>query len=364
MPASPREALARWLATVARRLGGPPAPPSPTDVVAETTHLRPTALLAAARERVNWREEWARHVTPLHFRLRAVAGSEVPASDLLARRLRLHAANLCLLFTADWSRPAADGGSPVAVYAGSRRRVEVPLPDPAGQVEAIDGEQLDALIDLVEWAYGDEVRGDRLALVQSEIARALAHVPPADRFGGLLARAARMCDDLRANWKVFLEGELEEFLSQIQALEEYVAATVEAYSRQTADMIKNLSDSTLAAVGAVVVSIVAAVVGDQPEPLLLLVGAGLYLAYLVLLPLLYNMRQRWETHRALRANFEARRKRFALRLHGKVDEIVGSQVEDSERRFVRWFGLSLAAYGVVIFAVLVTIATVYDYLTR
>jgi hypothetical protein len=126
---------------------------------------------------------------------------------------------------------------------------------------------------------------------------------------------------LHWHWKAFIENKVDAYMSQVQALEDYVASTVQAFTGQVSALIKSLSDTMLAAVGALLGSFIAALFKDKFDPTIFVIGMLIY----------------------------------AQRLYPEnVDEIVGGQVAKSRRHFRRWFWATILAYAVVVFAAVMT----------
>ncbi len=294
-----------------------------------------------------WETPWVTHLTPLHL---AVEGAP-PARDPVAQALRAQFVNLCILFTAD----RVEGSSGWrAVYSGAGERTVV---SPAGATE-IDDEAavkgVGALSRLVWWTYEGLFRRDRLAFLQSAVARILRpFVPDGEQEAvnpcrKLLLSAGAIRERLEPDWKMFIDGRLEKFGAQVRALKQDVSATVDTFSNQIGAMIKSLSDTMLAAVGILLGAYIAALFKKDLLPEILAFSVAVYIVYLLIFPLGYNMSERLGSYRALHSQFQVRRQRFERDLStAEVQLIVGSQVEKSERRFRRWFALVLATYLIV-----------------
>jgi len=355
-------ALSKWWRSLARWPRGersqPPVPAGPEESE-KPVKLSPQDLYSAARRRLNWQAEWLQHLTPLHL----AAYGEVPKTDRIARRLRVQTANLCVLFTADWTKKTPLGDGYMATYAGSRREAQILLAKPENCTLQVPTGSVEALIDLVKWAYGSDIGGDRLSLVQNTVARTLQDsLKPEDGYQSLLLRAPSILGEVKTQWKFFLEGKVEEFMEQIQALETEVSSTVQAFTERTAAMIKSLSETVLGAVGVLIGSFIAALVKGDTELPVIYIGVGAYLLYLLLFPLLFNMSHHRQTYKTLSEQFELRRRRFEERLYkDKVDEIVGDRVRKSRRRFWTWFFVTFFAYLVVAVGVLTIVRSVEPY---
>ncbi len=307
-------------------------------------NLDPKGIYDACRDSVNWQAKWLDFLTPLHL---AVA-DRCPDYDSIIKPLRVHQVNLCMMFTADWTREAPAGRTLVAIFSRStrRRKVKVTLADPRRAGAGISARSVQ---DLIRVAVGAYQRSSFIGLVQSAVAAALQDTESKDRYDLLTDRASELRDEIEARWKLFMEGELEEFMDQVQALEDYVADTVRTFSDQTSTMIKSLSDTMLAAVAVLLGSFVAMLASENFNPVILTIGVAVYLVYLVVFPLNYNMRQRQENYQALATQFDLRQRRFKERLYPKkVRGIVGEHVEKSKGRFERWFKWTVRAYWAVV----------------
>ncbi|MCK4458287.1 MAG: hypothetical protein KAU52_00990, partial [Methanosarcinales archaeon] len=265
----------------------------------------------------------------------------------------IHQVNSIILYTAD--RTVGDNDKPrLSTYAGASQSVELTLGNPADPIEEKVLAGVSDLMEMLEWAYNPKWSADRLPLVQIGIAQTLHAASPAVRYQLLLHNAPNIFDGLKWHWKVFIEGKVDAYVSQVHALEDYVADTIQAFADQIAAMIKSLSDTMLAAVAVLLGSFIAALFKDEFNPTIFTIGMVVYAVYVLIFPLFYNMRHQWERYQALLDNFKERQLRFEERLYPeKVGTIVGTQVTGSQRRFTYWFWATCAAYIVVIILAIV-----------
>ena len=293
---------------------------------------------------LKWQVPWLKHLTPLHLKV----DGKISSDDSIAKKLQVHQFNSIILYTAD--RTVGDSNKPsLSTYAGTNQSVELILKNPADPIEEDVLAGVCYLMEMLEWAYNPKWSDDRLPLVQIGVAQALHAASPLDRYQLLLHNAQNIFDGLKWHWKAFIEGKVDSYVSQIQALEDYVADTVQAFADQITDMIKNLSDTMLAAVGVLIGSFIAALFRGEFDSNIFAIGIGVYALYVAIFPLCYNMKHQWEQYQTLRDNFKMRQKRFEDRLYPeKVSKIVGTQITDSQHRFNRWFYATLVAYIIVI----------------
>ena len=309
--------------------------------------LAPEEIAKARNDHLRWEAEWLTSLTPLHL----LVDGEAPPTDPVAQALLLHRANLCLLFSADRTVRTGAGLTGLrAIYSGGQQKAEVdlsPLEDfPPGDKLRKNGVEI--LESLVGWAYARRFTSDRLTFLQTEIARALRGVSATKAFRELLRQAARIGEDLDIRWRAFIEGKVDAFTAAIRALEDDVASTAQAFSEQTSALIRSLSETMLAAVAVVLGSFIATVFDKDSDPEILRIGLLLYLVYLLVFPVGYNMIERWRSFAVARRHFQERRQRFETGIDpATVQGIVDKPLERSERRFKRWFGLTLATYLIV-----------------
>lgn len=301
-------------------------------------------MYKTCQKNLYWQVPWFKHLTPLHLKV----DGQIPRDDSIAKALLIHQVNSIILYTAD--RTVGDNNKPnLSTYAGANQNVEITLKNPADPIEEEVLAGVSYLMEMLEWAYNPTWSEDRLPLVQIGVAQALHAASPLVRYQLLLHNAPNIFNELKWHWKAFIDGKVNSYVSQIQALEDYVANTVQGFADQITDMIKSLSNTMLAAVGVLIGSFIAALFKDKFDPNIFAIGMGVYALYVLIFPLFYNMKHQWEQYQVLCDHFKERQIRFEKRLYPeKVSEIVGTQITDSQRRFKRWFYATLVAYIIVI----------------
>lgn len=294
-------------------------------------------MYEACRRRVKWERAWLAQLTPLHLKLTDLKVSDDP----IVRALRVHGANVAILYTADRTAEQPPGRW-LATYESSKGSAEVALGEPARPLAASPA----ALIDVAEWAYAPERPADRLPIVQLTVLQYVqAEDDPEARFDLLVGRGERILADLQWNWKSFLDGKLDGYWSQVREAEKYVDDTVQAYADQIGVLIKSLSDAVLAAIAALIGSFVVALFRDKFNASLFTLGMMAYAAYVLLFPCALGLAHTWQRGKGLDRDFAARHRRFLERLNPRtVEEVVGERVRDSRRRFIAWFLAALVIY--------------------
>jgi hypothetical protein len=302
-----------------------------------------------ARETLKWLDFQLGCLTPLHLKLEG----DRPADDPIANALLVHFVNLVVLYTADravrW-----DDGRLEATYAGANQTVTFDLVRSGTFLDERAQASAGWLIKIVEWAYeradSRDWPKDRLPLVQIAVCQALRSAEPGDRYRLLLCNARNIFHELQWHWKAFIEGKVDAYIAKVKDLEDYVDKTVAAFADQVSTMIDSLSKTMLVAIATVLGSFIGAIFKDKFNPAIFIIGMTTYAAYVFLFPLAYNMSHTWGCYRTLVKEFEERRRRFEEHLYAdKVKEIVGQRVDESQRRFVLWFGITVGSYVAVIF---------------
>ena len=293
---------------------------------------------------LKWDQPWVDSLTPMHLKLEGERDSDdVPIATLLEQ----HLVNLVVLYTA--GRSLRREGQLLATYAGAQHSVDVPLlqTDRIGRVPTSDGAY--ALLKIFEWAYDPNFSGDKLPLVQVAVAQSLHAADTGVRCHLLLQNGPMLYDSLQWHWKALIESKVDAYVTQVRALEEYVSETVRAFAGQVTNMINDLTKNMLAAVGVVVGSFIGSLFKDKFNPVIFFIGMLVYAVYVLVFPLAFGMSNRREEYQALKDEFKDRRERFeALLYEGRVKEIVGDRIHDSQERFERWFSRVKGAYILLI----------------
>lgn len=187
--------------------------------------------------------------------------------------------------------------------------------------------------------------------------QALYSTDPEDRYKALIYNSANIFNGLQWHWKAFVEGKIDAYMSQVKDLEDYISKTVQAVADQISAIIKSLLDTMLAAIGALLGSFIAALFNDKFNPTIFMIGMAVYATYVLIFPLCYNMLNQWQCYQALIKDFGRRRRSFEGQLYPKkVNDIVGTQIGDSQKRFEFWFRWTIFAYSAVfIIAILIAI---------
>lgn len=306
------------------------------------------SMYHTCRHTLKWQGIQLQHLTPLHLKLE---GHFLP-NDSIANALRIHLANLSILYTADRTL-AYDDGFWLATYASARKNVDLGIDSRRVLLEERIVSGASALLQIVEWAYDPRWSADRLALVQIVVAQELHIADPSISYQLLLHNAGRIFEELRWHWKAIIEDKMSTYTQEVRTLEDYVASVTHTFAEQVSAIIKNLSDTMLAAIAALLGSFIAALFNNKFNSTIFTLGMGVYAGYVLLFPIGYNMTHQWQRYTTLVNSFESRRRRFEERLYPPVvEKIAGEQVKLSQKLFRWWFGMTLLAYFAVLFVVL------------
>lgn len=350
-----------------------------------------------AMENLKWVSIYLERLTPLQLCVdwtlpKDGLGSAPANDDEIARALyaQLVACSLLHLAARSHGRPAAESsqGEIVAQVAGNRgeaigstdeqtdnllvatfaadkylARIEIGDTAKIGEtLIAADGDvpwqSAKTIGDLVKWVYKEKAGvANRLSVLQAVIARSLQDNKASENLQELLRRAPELFDRIQRRWDAFMDEKLHRYFTQIKELEETVKITTKTYNDQVQALTKALTDNMLAAVAVVVGSLIAAIFKAPFQTYIFWVGTGIYVAYLVVFPVVIGLLSTWQRFTDSRAAFAKTEQAFENLLSPtEVQGIVGETVSKSERRFRKWFWTTLTAYAAVV--VLLIVASV------
>lgn len=312
----------------------------------DNKHLK--YMYNTCREALRWQEPWLKYLTPLHLRIdtRSIIG------DPISKVLRIHLINSIILYTAD-KTIIRDDGRYVATYTSSNQSIEVVLADTRNYTgDAYYG--VGCLFQMLVWIYDPHWSTDRIPFAQISIVQSLYAADPKIRYDLLVHNAPNIFNGVQWHWKAFIEEKIDDYMSQVKDLEDYVTKTAQAFADQVSSIIKNLSDTMLAAIGALLGSFIAALFQSNFNATVFMIGMLIYAVYVLIFPLGYNMLSQRQRYLYLVKDFENHRHRFEGQLYPKkVDEIIGSQIKDSRMLFDSWFNWTICGYLAIIFSALI-----------
>ena len=294
------------------------------------------------QKNLHWQAQWVEFLTPLHLKV----NEKIPYDDPVYNAFLIHQVNLIILYTA--YRTKGVGNTPSSsTYACTNQSVDLKLNEPLDKIENYIIANAEYLMESLEWVYDIKWSDDRLRFMQIIVTKYLHSDSPITRYSLFLINAINIFDQMKWQWQAFMEGKVDNYMSQVVALENYVSNTVQEYNNQITSITKSLSDNMLAAVG---VSIGAIIIGisKNDSSILLTFSLLIYACYIFIFLLFFNMKPRWEQYKTSRDNFKERKEIFEEKLYpDKVNEIIGSKISESEDRFEWWFWATVEAYFVV-----------------
>jgi hypothetical protein len=318
---------------------------------------RLTTVFQTREQYIGWESHWTRALTPWHFALTGT-GSHPRLMSLLHTQL----VKLAVLYTCDRARSRERlGASPEirAEYRGREHVAVVPI-DEQKPLPEVSDRDLSAVLRAFDWCYQRAGRlgepdwvSDRLPFVQTRVAQALEGRPEPDRLYALVTTMPYLLEGIEWHWKAFIEGKVSEYLDRVQQLENLVSDTVEKFGQQAGDLVKNLTETMLAAVAVLIGSFIAAAFGKPFNGTLFRIGVLTYAGYVALFPGAVRLLASWRQLVRAREEFVARRERYNEVLYPeKVKSIVGSRIDCAVRGFWQWFAFAAICYcGVVAAAV-------------
>ena len=314
--------------------------------------------MAEARDRyIGWDAVWTKQLTPLHFRVTGTSDS----ANLLGL-INAQFVKLAVLYTCDRARHRQGSGGAAEIWAEFRGRehlAAIPINEGEALLEVAE-EDLAAVSHMVEWCYRTSTGSkpdwvaDRLPFVQTRVAQVLEGRPEERRFRDFVQAMPYLVKGLEWHWKAFVEGKVSDYLDRAQQVETLVADTVDRLSEQVSSLVKQLSDTMLAAVAVVVGTFIAAAFKDPFNALLFQIGLLTYAGYVGVFPGIAGTYANYGNFSRALDGFQLRRERFAeTLLPDKVDEIVKTRVRDAAERYFRTLGLVALAYTLVVIAAIV-----------
>ena len=289
------------------------------------------AWIARARPHLRWGDGWAARLSPRDL---LVDGAPHDLRDL-TRRTAVEAA---VRSVADVV--TGDGAGATAWFVSRGLRVAV-APRIAGEIST---EAAAAWVRLSDWAFAAPFTPERLGVIRATVADAVGSAEPADRGRRLVAEAEQLEQISYDRFQGFVEQRLDLWAAEVRRLDEEVARAIAAYTDEIAAMVKDLSDTALAAVGVLVASIVASTARSDPGPVLPVMLAA-YALYIVVFP--WWMRLGWHRERdgLVRERLDGILDRYRAVLgRTRVDALVGDRVARARAVFVRWDRRTQATY--------------------
>ena len=255
-------------------------------------------------------------------------------------------------------------------FRGREHVAFVPIDWLAQPPTTINARQADAVLAVVAWSYerlpeypSDDMVADRLPFVQTRLAQLLEGRPEADRIAALASVMPAVNEGVKWHWRSFIEGRVAEYLEQVRELEAAVTETVTLLTDRTAALVKRLSETSLAAIAALIGSFIAAAFKDPFQADLFRIGMLAYAAYVLIFPLAIGVASTTGDVRVALKTFRTQRKNLANVLgEDRVDELVDSRPQEAQDRFAFWRSAVSILYLVAVAALVAAAVAVPDLL--
>jgi hypothetical protein len=292
-------------------------------------------------------------LTPAHLQVDKVDGDEGGIAILLRR----HWAHLSIMWLADRVSLDPNTGSLIALINGDRAKAEIVLSKQCGSHEIPVG--IEAIGILAYQSFASPFPSDRLKFVRIAIARALCYESKDDAYLHLLNRAVTIFKDHEWQWTQFSASKIDAYLKEERDLEDRIAKAVETYDSRISDMIKAVSDTALASVGALIGSMIASVFGGKFNEYVFRVGLYAYALYIFVFPCLYGLINLYSRYYIVSQGYEVDARRIT-RLIGteRVKQIEDGRIKRTGRRFCICFVVSIIAYIILIICCFVALQLV------
>lgn len=333
--------------------------PGERDVVAaEVAEGVPAGLdrIAARRnDYIGWDNALSTQLTPTHFER-----PDIPIGAL-GNRLDSLAVGLGAMYLCDRARDVdrPNGGSYTQVEFRGREHVAfVPINWDALSLSPATRRHVDAVLGVVAWCYepipehpGTDMVADRLPFVQTRVAQLLESRPEQDRLDVFATVMPSIAEGVKWHWRSFIEGRVAEYLDHVRELESLVSQTVERLAEDTSSLVKRLTETSLAAVAALIGSIIAATFRDPFHADLFRIGMLAYAGYVLLFPFGIGLSSSVSDARLAFSAFEVQQGTLGEVLgDDRVRHIIAERPELARQRFRFWARLVGALYVVAIVA--------------
>lgn len=318
---------------------------------------------------VGWEGDLSTFITPGHLRHPpdSVRGEIGPYLDTMT-------IGLSVMFLCDRARLVSRGDGTTYVQAEFRGREHVAfVPVEWAEVSAhVEAQHASAIIAVVDWCYESvperphaDMLADRLPFVQTRVAQLLESRPETERFAGLALAMPAIQEGVKWHWRSFVEGRVAEYLGQVRELEDAVGDTVGRLSDQTASLVKRLSETSLAAVAALIGSFIAATFKDPFQSDLFRIAMLAYAGYVAVFPLLVGVSSTYGEAQRVAATFAIQRRNLSSVLGAdRVEELVAGRTNEATERFHFWVAVVVILYLVAIAAAVVAALLVPAQLSR
>lgn len=287
-------------------------------------------------------------LTPAHLQIDKVDGNAMDVAELL----RHHWCHVSIMWLADRVTAETSTDSLLAHIHGDRAKVDISLERQCAPAEVAEG--VASLGRLAYQCFVSPFPSDRLKFARIALARAMRFESKGDAYRRLIERAAVILKDHEWQWTQFSGGKIDAYLKEERELEDRVAKAVEAFDGRIAEMIKAVSDTALASIGALIGSMIASVFGGKFNEQIFRIGLYAYAGYVLLFPGIYGLTNLVFRYQIASAGYSMDADRIRKLIGDeRVGNVVGRRVTRSRYRFWICFIISVFAYiGLIAFCLI------------
>lgn len=318
------------------------------------------AIGKQSKNNIKWIDLSPPHLTPLHFKVEVDEKLTGKGSEDLLDLLAWLQINFSLIYLCD-SVSLYDSGFLGVMFAGAGGSIQALLPgnfpwkSEAEKSKVRVALRSGAAIWLEDciWTYEKEMEViDRLTTVQGVIARSFPGKYNNSYFIEYLREAKKVHEIIKEHWKILTERKIDSYFERVKQIGEFVAAASRSYGEQIDTLIKSLTSTMLGAVVTVVGSFVGSLLSDKFNPLVLIIGLGVYCGYLAIFPgligMLYARQQFREIKKRMHHQFDELTKRALMLFESDSEwKNLYDQLSSSESRFNKWYVITAVSYGLV-----------------
>jgi len=305
---------------------------------------------ALAEDSLGWVGFGLKKLTPLH-----VLGEQVRGEGELAARvtgtLARQALHAGLLFTATRAIFDEATGCFSVQYESVDRSVRLEL-DPSVEVAPEPG----SVRRLALWPIQGE-GPDRLIVLSRIVTRWLLPGTRADRataqqnYVQFSESLGRLVNEAAWNYRAFIEGRIDEHFSTVELVADLAAKAAQDLSGALDTVTRGLSETLLATIGVVVLTLLASLVKEEANGSIFLIGMRVYAVYILLVQLIYRMGGIWYSHRLMWREWQGRLVGYRRIVGPQRVEASVAAVQSRRLQFLLWFGLTTFIYLAVAVAI-------------
>lgn len=289
-------------------------------------------FLAYPLESSSWVGFQFRHVTPAHLLGQWVA----PGNDLLKQRLSRSLLHLCILYTANRAVYNDPNGEFRVEYVGSERSVTLTLSD-----VNLSNVSAAVLPRLELWLFS--AGNDRLNIFQNVTARELGSEDPPPNCQRFADRLRYLFDEARWHYRRFLDRRINAHFKEVQKVIVYVAEAAKGLSEAIDSVTKGFTDTLLATVGVIVVSVLAALIENKASSEIFKISLRVYSGYLVFY-VIYRMGSTIHSYLLLSKDASNRLSEYAAVLGKTKVDTLARPLRRRRVQFHCWFWFTVSTY--------------------